>query len=82
VAQLFYMSNSTEKLDLNKLDPSYPWWVGLIALGVLIFLFMLLNKFSIANRLKINAQEQLLVQKEDPFRSFADGDNNYSAGEK
>ena len=81
VAQLFYMSNRTEKLDLNKLDPSYPWWVGLIALGVLMFLFTMLNKFSISNRLKINAQEQLLVQKEDPFRSFANADNNYSAGE-
>ena len=76
LAQLFYMSLKAEKLDLNKLDPSYPWWAGVTALAILIFLFMLLNKFSIQNRVKIDAQEQLLIAKEDPFRSFANADNN------
>ena len=76
VAQLFYMSNSAEKLDFNKLDPSYPWWIGVVALAALIFLFWLLNKFSLQNRAKIDAQEQLLIAKEDPFRSFANTENN------
>lgn len=76
VTQLFYMSKSAEKLDLNKMDPSYPWWIGVLALGFLIFLFMLLNKYSLQNRLRIETQEKLLIEKEDPFRSFVNADNN------
>ena len=76
MAQLFYMSTRAEKLDLNKLDPSYPLWIGIAAFGVLVFLFWLLDKYSKQNRLKIDAQENLLIEKEDPFRSFANAVNN------
>ena len=76
MAQLFYMSTRAEKLDLDKLDPSYPLWIGIAAFGVLVFLFWLLDKYSKQNRLKIDAQENLLIEKEDPFRSFANAVNN------
>ena len=70
VAQLFWMSTQNKKVDLTKLDPEIEWWYGLIAVVALIFLFRLLNKYSIKNRVKIEAKEALLYAKgntHDPF---------------
>lgn len=76
VAQLFYLSSRNEKLDVDKLDPQLPWWVGIIALVILIFLFKLLEKYSENNKARIMAKEQLLLAEADPFHSFAKNENN------
>lgn len=76
VTQLFYLSRRNEKLDLAKIDPKVEWWVGVIALVVLVFLFRMLEKYSALSKAKIEAKEQVLLAKEDPFHSFAENVNN------
>lgn len=76
VTQLFYLSRKNEKLDLGKIDPQVDWWVGVVALVALFFLFRLLEKYSSINKAKIEAKEQVLLAKEDPFHSFAENVNN------
>lgn len=76
VAQLFYLSNSSEKLNIDKLDPKLPWWLGLIAIVILYYLFKLLERYSELNKAKIMAKEELLLAQEDPFHSFAQNKNN------
>ncbi|MEO6669202.1 MAG: CPBP family intramembrane glutamic endopeptidase [Ferruginibacter sp.] len=61
LAQLFSMSNSKEPLDLSKVDPKIDWWYGIIALGIIVFLFRFLDRYSVKNIFKINAKEQLLL---------------------
>ena len=78
VSQLFYLSNQKEKLDLDKMEPQLPWWVGVLALIIVFFLFKWLEKFSIANKARIEAKEAILVVKKDPFHSFAINENNGS----
>ncbi len=75
VAQLFWMSNSDKKIDVSKLDPKLDWWFAIIALVILYFLFKGLNKCSFKNAEKIEAREQLLLAKEDPFYSIAKSEN-------
>jgi membrane protease YdiL (CAAX protease family) len=70
VAQLFWMSTRNKKIDVSALDTEVAWWVGLLALFVLIGLFYLLQKYSVANRNKINEKEAALYAKgnlHDPF---------------
>ena len=69
LAQLFSMSQSNQKIDVSKIDPKIEWWFGIIAIGVLIFLFKFLNKYSEKNRLKINIKENLLLAetRSNPF---------------
>ncbi|HSN61953.1 MAG TPA: type II CAAX endopeptidase family protein, partial [Ferruginibacter sp.] len=76
VAQLFYLSSRNEKLDVDKLDPQLPWWVGIIALAILIFLFKMLEIYSENNKARIMAKEQVLLAEADPFHSFAKNENN------
>ena len=71
LAQLFSMSNRKEKLDVSKLDPKVDWWFGLIAIGILFFLFRFLNRYSVKNRMKINAREQTLRATAIPDNPFA-----------
>ena len=75
VTQLFVMSNQKEKIDVSKLDPKLPWWIGFAAFVFLFFLFKLLNKYSFRNREKINAQEQLMLAKENVYDPFANTEN-------
>lgn len=63
VAQLFYMSRQTKKIDISKIDPKVEWWYGIIALIALVFLFRLLERYSNQNRLNIHSKEQLLLSK-------------------
>ena len=76
VTQLFVMSNQKQKMDIGKLDPKVPLWVGFIALVFLFFLFRLLNKYSFRNREKVNTQEQLMLAKENVYDPFANTENN------
>ncbi len=75
VSQLFYLSTRSEKLAVDKLDPEVPWWLGLISIGVLFFLFKLMQRVSEPLQAKIAAREQVLEAKADPFHSFASNEN-------
>ena len=72
---MFYLSTRSEKLAVDKLDPEVPWWLGLISIGVLFFLFKLMQRVSEPLQAKIAAREQLLEAKADPFHSFASNEN-------
>jgi len=76
VTQLFLMSNQKEKLDVSKLDPKVSWWMGLLALAVLIFLFWLLARYSSRNREKIDTLENQILAKENVYDPFANTENN------
>lgn len=75
VSQLFYLSTRSEKLAVDKLDPEVPWWLGFISIGVLFFLFKLMQRVSKPLQAKIAAREQVLIAKADPFHSFASNEN-------
>ncbi|MEO7264858.1 MAG: CPBP family intramembrane glutamic endopeptidase [Ferruginibacter sp.] len=72
VIQLFYLGMKHEKVDVSKLDPSIHWAWGLLALAVIIFLFRMLNKASVENRMRIETRETLLLEQANPFGSIAD----------
>lgn len=72
VTQLFILSRQKEKLDLEKIEPGISWWLGLIALALVISLFRILKKISEENKTRIEAKEAVLLAEGDPFRSFAD----------
>mgnify|MGYP003757925901 CR=1 FL=1 len=79
--QLFILSNQKpqavlSKEDLSKQDLSLPWWISILGVVILVLLFRALNKYSIANREKIDAQEQLLLAKENVYHPFANTENN------
>ncbi len=76
VGQLFYLSRQKEKIDLDKLDPKLDWWVGVVAIAILYLLFRLLKQYSINNKARIEAREQLLLAKADPFNAFANNVNS------
>lgn len=59
-AQMFLLSMKGEKIEVSKLDMQVEWWQGLIAAGVLFFLFHLLEKYSVVNRMKIYNREEAL----------------------
>ncbi|MEO8771418.1 MAG: CPBP family intramembrane glutamic endopeptidase [Ferruginibacter sp.] len=75
LAQLFSMSNSKEPLDISKIDPKIDWWFGIIAIGVLFFLFRFLSRYSVKNIFKINAKEQLLIAETSSY-PFAKKETN------
>lgn len=72
VTQLFIVSRQTQKTDLSKIEPEVSWWMGLIALAAVVLLFKLLEKYSQDNKARIEAKEQVMLAKADPFGSIAD----------
>ncbi len=76
VTQLFIMSNQKEKMDISKLDPEMPWWIGVIALIFLVFLFKLLDRFSTRNLEKIAVKEKLIMADENIYQPFANKETN------
>lgn len=76
VSQLFMMSNQKEKMDVSKLDPEMPWWIGVIALAILVFLFKLLDKYSARNLEKIDVKEKLIMAEENVYQPFANSEKN------
>ena len=76
VTQLFIMSNQKEKMDVSKLDPELPWWIGLIALVFLVLLFKLLDRYSARNLEKIAVREKLIMAEENVYQPFSNKENN------
>jgi uncharacterized protein len=73
---LFAMSLRKEKIDLAKLDPTYHWSFGLAGVIALVGLFVMLKKYSAKNVARINMKENALIAEADPYRSFANNQNN------
>ncbi len=63
------MSMKKQKMDPSEVDPKVEWWFGIIAIAVLFFLFRFLDKYSVKNKMKIKAREQLLLSEagSNPF---------------
>ena len=76
LVQLFWMSNHKQKVELDKLDPKIPLWGGLIAVVFTYALFILFEKVSAKNRVRMELEEQALLEKADPYNSFAKTNNN------
>ena len=76
VSQLFYLSRQQSKPDLSSLDPHVNGWMGLLALVVVYFQFVALNRYSRLNREKIRLKEQLLLQKENSYDPFSNIDKS------
>lgn len=74
VSQLFYLSTRNEKLNLDQLEPDLPWWVGIVAIIVLYLLFQFLERISVDHKTRIEAKEQVLLAKQDPFHSYTQHD--------
>lgn len=58
--QLFWISSHKEKVELDKLDPKFPLWGGLIAVVFTYGLFLLFKKVSDTNRNLVAFEEQNL----------------------
>lgn len=70
VVQMYLLSKAGNKIDINKLDPHFDWWVGVLAVLILVVLFTLINKYSTQHLTKIEAQEKKLslnYPSENPF---------------
>jgi uncharacterized protein len=68
---LYAYQKKTGKVDLEKIEPSVHWAVGLAGGLVLIGLFILLTKYSQKNKALIEAKENPLSIQQDPLNSFA-----------
>lgn len=75
---LYLMRNKPGKNNLDALDPQVHWSVSLLCIVALVWLFYLLKKYSVMNRAKIEAKENLLIAAADPFRSFANHETEHS----
>lgn len=75
VIQMYVMGLSKEKVDVSKLDPHIDWWMALIAGAVLIFLIILLKRYSEKHAYLINAEESQIYREEQskhqPFSSIS-----------
>ncbi len=71
LTSLYIMQQKTGKVDLDKLEPSIHWSVGIAAMIVLIGLFSLLTKYSIKNRSYIVDDENALMEGKDRVNNFA-----------
>lgn len=63
VFQMYVMSNTKNNIDVSKLDPKIPWWLGIFALLILVYLFMALRKQSVHNIISIEEKEQKLIEE-------------------
>jgi uncharacterized protein len=57
---LYAVKKSTGKVDLDKIEPNVHWAFGMFAVAIIIGAFILLEKYSKANRLKIEEREHFL----------------------
>lgn len=76
LTSIFVLRLKNEKVDLNKLDPSVHWSLGMVGLIALVGLFLMLNKYSAKNRARIEAKENLLIAEANPRNSITQQQNN------
>ncbi len=75
VIQMYVLSLSKEKVDVSKLDPHIDWWMALVAGAVLIYLIVLLKRYSEKQTYLIDAKELQIYREElsmhQPFSSIS-----------
>ena len=76
LTQLFWMSKHTQKVDLEKLDPKVSVWVGLIAAGISYALFLLFDRLSLKNRIKVDLKKQELLDMNSLYHAFPEAKND------
>jgi hypothetical protein len=76
LSQLFWMSQHTQKVDLDKMDPKVSVWVGVVAAGITYGLFLLFERLSVKNRMKVDLKEQELLDKNSLYHDFPETKNN------
>jgi len=78
LSQLFWMSKQTQKVDLEKLDPKVSMWMGIVAIGITYGLFLLFERVSTKNRMKVDLKEQELLDKDKNalFPAFTETKND------
>ena len=69
--QLFWLSQHNKKIELDKIDPKFPLWGGLIAIAFTYGLFVLFQNVSLKNKTIIAFKEQELLDKADSLNFFA-----------
>ena len=75
VFQMYFLSSGKEKIDVSKLDPKIDWWMGLIALVVVVFLFKILKKYSEKPTSEIQMEENAIYKKENIHLPFGNNDS-------
>ncbi len=63
VIQMYIMSGTKNKIDVSKLDPKIPWWLGVFSLLFLVYLFTALRKQSEHNKVRMEQKEQELLEE-------------------
>ena len=76
LTQMFVLSRQEKLITPDKIDPSYPWTVSLVALAATVVFFIMLRRNAAQNKIRVEATENLLIAEADPFRSFTDSDIN------
>lgn len=76
LTQLFFLSRTNQKVDVEKIDPRFDWWVGVIAIAGLYFLFRVLRRISEMNRLRANNRYQVLMETESDKPLFIQKEGN------
>jgi hypothetical protein len=76
LSQLFWMSRHAQKVDPDKLDPKVSVWVGVAAAVITYGLFLLFEKISAKNRMKVELKEQELLDKNSLFHAFPETQND------
>lgn len=61
--QLFWITQHNKKIEVDKLDPDFPLWAGLVAAAFCVGLFILFEKISKRNRKQIDFEEQNLLEQ-------------------
>ena len=75
LVQLFWWSRHNTKVDLDKLDPNVSIWLGLVAMGITVILFLLFEKMSAKNRQLVESDELQLLEKNSLFHAFPETKN-------
>ena len=76
LTSIFVMRLKHQKVNMDQLDPSIHWSLGLVGILVLAGLFIILNKYSAKNRVKIETKENLLLAKANPYNAISHNQNN------
>ncbi len=70
VTAMYVMSMDGKPVDPTKLDPSMPWWLGIVGISALVGLFYIFDQQSKDKLNIIHLKEQTLIAQSQPFHDF------------
>lgn len=77
ITQLFYLNKNNKLTDPSQVDPSFPWWAGVIAAAGVVAIFYYFKQISTKQVLQIETKEAVLSAVKDPFHGYAQKDQLY-----